>query len=192
VASEDEQVEDGNEVDRATRTRYILMNVRQFPDPVLKMQTNEVAVYDEVLRSLSERMLRIMESAHGVGLAAPQIGVLQRVLVYQADEGRDPVVLVNARVVERGDELDTFEEGCLSLGAAMVTMDVERPTRITVEANTVDGQPLRFEAESFEARVIQHEIDHLDGILILDRAAAGQRRAALGKLRPEPVLGPLY
>jgi peptide deformylase len=137
-------------------------------------------------------MVRIMQVSHGVGLAAPQIGVLQRVLVHQADEDGDPVVLVNARIVERGDELDTAEEGCLSIAAAGVTVDVERPVRITVEANRVDGEPVRFEAEGFEARVIQHEVDHLDGVLILDRATPEQRRAALGKLRPEPVLGSLY
>lgn len=196
MASSDERIESAasEALDRAgngNRVRYILANVRQFPDPVLRMRAREVTTFDEALEALVERMVRIMRGSQGVGLAAPQIGVLQRVLVHQADEDADPVALVNARVVEHGAEFETMEEGCLSLGAAAVTVDVERPLRVVVEASSVEGEPLRLEAEGLEARVIQHEIDHLDGVLILDRTTPEQRRAALGKLRPQPVLGAL-
>jgi peptide deformylase len=131
-----------------------------------------------------------MLAASGIGLAAPQLGVLQRVFVYQADEDADPVALVNPRIVETSEERDTMDEGCLSLDAAAVTIDIERPVRVTVEALTATGDPVRVEAEGLEARVVQHESDHLDGILILDRASPEQRREALGKLRPQPVLTP--
>jgi peptide deformylase len=187
----EEQVETGDErtADRVERTRSILTNVRQFPDPVLRMQTHDVTVFDEPLRALADRMVAIMTSARGIGLAAPQIGVLQRVLVHQADEEHDPVVLCNARVIEHGDESETMDEGCLSLGAAGVTVEVERPVRVVVEAVSVDGEPLRLEMGGLEARVVQHEIDHLDGVLIIDRTSPEQRREALRQLRPEPVLG---
>ncbi len=189
----EEQVESSREgiEDRAERMRHILTNVRQFPDPVLRMQTHDVTVFDEALRALVDRMVRIMTASRGIGLAAPQIGVLQRVLVHQADEEDDPVVLCNARVIEHGDESETTDEGCLSLGAAEVTVEVERPVRVAVEAVSVDGEPLRLEVEGLEARVIQHEIDHLDGVLIIDRTSPEQRREALRRLRPEPVLGPI-
>jgi peptide deformylase len=122
-------------------------------------------------------------------LAAPQLGILRRVLVYQT--GEEPfVALVNPRVVETGEELLADDEGCLSLGAATVIVEVERPSTIVVEATSPEGEELRIEAEGLEARVIQHELDHLDGILIIDRASPEQRREALAKLRPQPVLGP--
>jgi peptide deformylase len=187
--TEQETREDREE--KEARRRFILLNVRQYPDPVLRMATRDVTEFDEALATLAERMVRVMQGAAGVGLAAPQIGVLQRVLVHQADEEGDPVVLVNPHVVARGEELDVMEEGCLSLDAAGVTVEVERSSAITVEARSPSGEELRIEAEGLAARVIQHEIDHLDGVLIFDRTTPDQRRGALGKLRPQPVLGPL-
>jgi len=169
----------------------VLLNVRQYPDPVLRMQTRDVAEFDAALKTLVERMILVMQGASGVGLAAPQVGVLQRVLVHKADEDADPVALVNPRIVTRSDETDVMEEGCLSLDAAGLTVDIERPTGITVEARTPDGDEIRIDAEGLAARVIQHEVDHLDGVLILDRTAADQRRSALAQLRPRPVLGRL-
>jgi peptide deformylase len=177
--------------ERDARRRYVLLNVRQYPDPVLRMQTRDVTEFDAALATLVERMIRVMQGASGVGLAAPQVGVLQRVLVHQADEESDPVALVNPQIVARSDELDVMEEGCLSLDAAGLTVDIERPTAITVEARTPDGAEVRIDAEGLAARVIQHEVDHLDGVLILDRTTADQRRSALAQLRPRPVLGPL-
>jgi peptide deformylase len=189
MATEQETREE--QVEREARRRFILANVRQYPDAVLRMQTREVAEFDEALATLAERMVRIMQGAAGVGLAAPQIGVLQRVLVHQAEDEGDPVVLVNPRIVASGEQLEVMEEGCLSLDAAGVTVDVERPAAITLEARSTSGEEIRVEAEGLPARVIQHEVDHLDGVLIIDRTTRDQRREALGKLRPQPVLGPL-
>jgi len=176
---------------RDARRRYVLLNVRQYPDPVLRMQTRDVVEFDAALRTLVERMALVMQGASGVGLAAPQVGVLQRVLVYQADEGAEPVALVNPRITTRSGETDVMEEGCLSLDAAGLTVDVERSTAIEVEARAPDGEAVRIDAEGLAARVIQHEVDHLDGLLILDRTTADQRRSALAQLRPRPVLGRL-
>jgi peptide deformylase len=186
-----EQTEDESRAERDARRLYLLTTVRQYPDAVLRMRTREVTQFDQTLGELIERMTEVMERANGVGLAAPQLGSLQRVLVHRADEEAGPVALVNPRIVASSDERTTSEEGCLSLGAAEVTIEVERPTGVTIEAMTPEGKPLSFEAEGFEARVIQHEVDHLDGVLIIDRADPEQRRNALAKLRPEPVLGPL-
>jgi peptide deformylase len=111
-------------------------------------------------------------------------------LVYQAGEEEPFMALVNPRVVETGGEQVADDEGCLSLGAATVIVEVERPTTIVVEATSPEGEELRVEAEGLEARVIQHELDHLDGVLIIDRTSPEQRREALAKLRPQPVLGP--
>lgn len=186
----DEESPEQEELEREQRRHYLLANVRQYPDPVLRTPANEVTEFDEALEALVARMTRVMQAARGIGLAAPQIGVLQRVLVYQADEDAEPVALVNPRIVWSSDERDTMDEGCLSIDAARVTLDVERPVRVTVEARSPTGGELRVEAEGLEARVVQHEADHLDGILILDRATPEQRREALGKLRPRPVLSP--
>jgi peptide deformylase len=189
----EEEVEETPEetAERDSRRRYILASIRQYPDRVLRQPAREVTEFDDALAALVDGMAHVMQRASGVGLAAPQIGVLQRVLVHQAEEGTEPVALVNPRIVASSEELDTMEEGCLSLGAADVTVEVERPARVTVEAFSVSGEELRVEAEGLEARVIQHEIDHLDGTLIIDRTVPEQRREALGKLRPQPVLGPL-
>lgn len=177
------------EAEREARRRYVLANVRQYPDPVLRMKTNDVTAFGDALAALVERMMRVMQSAKGVGLAAPQLGVLQRVLVHHADEEADPMALVNPRIVATSPESEVVEEGCLSLDAAGVVVEVERPLSVTVEARTPAGEELRFDAEGLEARVIQHEVDHLDGVLIIDRTTPEQRRAALGRLRPQPILG---
>lgn len=177
--------------DRELRRRFVLANVRQYPDPVLRMKARPVTEFDAALATLVERMVHIMQAARGVGLAAPQVGVLQRVLVYQAEEDAEPVALVNPRVVASSAELEVMEEGCLSLNAAGVTVEVERAVSITVEAQTPAGEPLNLDASGLEARVIQHELDHLEGVLIVDRTTSEQRRAAMAELRPQPVLGGL-
>jgi peptide deformylase len=178
------------DAEREARRRLALAQVRQYPDPVLRMRANEVEELDESVTGLVERMRGLMSEARGVGLAAPQLGILRRVLVYQAGEDEEFVALVNPRVVESGEELVPDDEGCLSLGAATVIVEVERPSTIVVEGKSPEGEDVRIEAEGLEARVIQHELDHLDGVLIIDRAAPEQRREALAKLRPQPVLGP--
>lgn len=179
------------DAEHEARRRAALTLVRQYPDPVLRMKANEVADFDDSVTSLVERMTALMEEARGVGLAAPQLGVLRRVLVYRTAE-EDPVVaLVNPRVVEIGEETETSEEGCLSLGAATVVVEVERATAVTVEGSSPEGEPLRVEADGLQARVIQHELDHLDGVLTIDRTTPEQRKGALAQLRPQPVLGPV-
>jgi peptide deformylase len=179
------------DAEREARRRAALSLVRQYPDPVLRMKANEVDDFDESVTGLVERMALLMEEARGVGLAAPQLGVLRRILIYRTAEEEPVVALVNPRVVSTGEEVEAADEGCLSLGAATVVVEVERPTAVTVEASSPEGEPISVQAEGLEARVIQHELDHLDGVLTIDRTTPEQRRAALGQLRPQPVLGPI-
>jgi peptide deformylase len=176
------------DAEREARRRVALAQVRQYPDPVLRMRANDVEAFDEALARLVERMGRLMQEARGVGLAATQVGILQRVLVYQTAEDEPVTTLVNPRVVTRSDTTETADEGCLSLGASSVVVPVERATHISVEAQSPEGDSRTFDAEGLEARVIQHEIDHLDGILTLDRTDAEHRRGALGQLRRQPAL----
>jgi peptide deformylase len=189
--TEDEERTTEHSLEQEQRRRFVLTNVRQYPDRVLRLPTREVDAFDDALAALVERMTRVMTGAQGVGLAAPQVGVLQRVFVYQPDEETEPVALVNPRIVARSEELEVLEEGCLSLDAAGVVVDVERPTTVSVDALSPAGEQLRIDAEGLAARIIQHEVDHLDGVLIIDRTAPEQRKRALGQLRPQPVLGPL-
>jgi peptide deformylase len=179
------------DAERDARRRAALAQIRQYPDPALRIPTLDVEEVDETVGDLVERMTRLMQEARGVGLAAPQVGVLRRILVYQTDDDEPVVALVNPRLTTSSDERETVDEGCLSLGAATVVVPVERPAAITVEATTPDGEAVTVEAEGLEARVIQHELDHLDGVLILDRTTPEARREALGQLRPQPILGPL-
>ena len=179
------------DAERDARRRAALAQIRQYPDPALRMQALEVDEADEAVADLVERMTRLMQEARGVGLAAPQVGVLRRVLVHQTDDEEPVVALVNPRLTGSSEERESVDEGCLSLGAATVVVPVERPVTVTVEATTPDGETVTVEAEGLEARVIQHELDHLDGVLILDRTTPEERRSALGQLRPQPILGPL-
>jgi peptide deformylase len=178
------------DVEREARRRAALAQVRQYPDPILRMKANEVDELDESVSGLVERMTGLMAETRGVGLAAPQLGILRRVFVYQAGEDEPVVALINPKVVETSDERAADDEGCLSLGAASVVVPVERPVSLVVEATSPEGEQVRVEAEGLEARVIQHELDHLDGVLIIDRTTPEQRREALAQLRPQPVLGP--
>ncbi len=195
VEEEVEQAElDSNEqaeldAEREARRLIALAQIRQYPDKVLRLPANDVTAFDEDLERLIEMMRYLMQEANGVGLAAPQVGVLQRVLVYQASEEDEVTAVVNASVVETSQETATEEEGCLSLKQAGVVVEVERPTSVTVVGQSPLGDEVRIEAEGLEARVLQHEIDHLGGILIIDRTTHEQRRAALAELREQPVLG---
>jgi peptide deformylase len=176
--------------EREVRRAYAFAQVRQYPDAVLRMRAREVDSFGEGAEKLARRMTQLMHDANGVGLAAPQLGILQRVVVYQTETHEQPVVLVNPVLVSRSDDVEVAEEGCLSLDRAGVTVDVERSVAVRVEAVTPEGDPLSIEAEGLEARVIQHELDHLDGVLIIDRTRPEQRKAALARLRPRPELGP--
>jgi peptide deformylase len=179
------------DAERDARRRAALAQIRQYPDPALRMRANEVEDTGDAVADLVERMTKLMQEARGVGLAAPQVGVLRRVLVYQTSDDDPVVALVNPRVTETSEEDETLDEGCLSLGAATVIVPVTRPASVTVDAMTPGGEPVTIEAEGLEARVIQHELDHLDGVLIIDRTGPEERRTALGQLRPQPLLGPL-
>ena len=169
--------------DEATRERRraALARVVQFGDPVLNSRASEIADFDPALQDEAERMIETMRDAMGIGLAATQLGVMRRMLVFQAGPDAEPRALVNPEVEWASDELVTAEEGCLSL--AGVVVDVERPLHARVRARDVEGRRLLLEASGLEARVLQHEIDHLDGVLILDRTPREQRRAALRALR---------
>jgi peptide deformylase len=179
------------DAEREARRRAALALVRQYPDPVLRMKAREVEQIDASVSDLVERMTRLMDEARGVGLAAPQLGVLRRVLVYRTAEEEPAVALVNPRLVSSGEETEPADEGCLSLGAATVVVEVVRPLTVGVEALDPAGNEVRIDAEGLQARVIQHELDHLDGILTIDRTTPEQRREALAQLRPQPVLGPI-
>jgi peptide deformylase len=179
------------DAEREARRRAALALVRQYPDPVLRMKAHDVEDFDDSVTDLVERMTMLMDEARGVGLAAPQLGVLRRVLVYRTVEDESVTALVNPRIVSSGEESDSAEEGCLSLGAATVIVEVERPTAVTLEAQTPAGDRVQLEAEGLQARVIQHEVDHLDGVLTIDRTTPEERKQALAQLRPQPVLGPI-
>jgi peptide deformylase len=179
------------DAEQEARRRAALAQIRQYPDPALRLRANDVEDVGDAVAELVERMTRLMQEARGVGLAAPQVGVLRRVLVYQTSDEVPVVALVNPRVTASSDEQEVSDEGCLSLGAASVVVPVSRPVSVTVEAVTPNGEQLTVEADGLEARVIQHELDHLDGVLIIDRTSPDDRRQALAQLRPQPILGPL-
>lgn len=163
------------------RREAALAHVVKFGDPVLKSRASEVHEFGPELRAEVDRMIHIMQDGMGVGLAATQLGVLRRLLVFQAAADSEPSALINPKVEWTSDELAIAEEGCLSL--PKVTMDVERPLHARFTGRDVDGEPVTIEASGLEARVLQHEIDHLDGVLILDRTERKQRKAALRALR---------
>ncbi|MDX6599224.1 MAG: peptide deformylase [Gaiellales bacterium] len=177
------------EIEREARARAREMvarsQIRQYPEPVLRAPATPVTEFSDDLRALVTRMTRLMDDANGVGLAGNQVGLLRRLLVFRPDrEDAEPRALVNPAIVERSDETASDEEGCLSLGPLRVP--VERNVRITVEGQDENGDAVRLEAESLEARILQHEIDHLDGVLIIDRTTPEARREALAALRPQP------
>jgi peptide deformylase len=168
------------------RRRLALAQVRQYPDPVLRMQARDVEEFDDDLASLVERMRHLLHDANGLGLAATQVGVLRRVFLFLPEPEEEAVALVNPKLVEPSEERVSDEEGCLSLQG--VVIPVERHERITVDATDPEGNDVRLELEGLPARIAQHELDHLDGVLILDRTTPDARREALAILRPPPVL----
>jgi peptide deformylase len=161
------------------RRAAALAQVRTLGDPVLRESARPVETFDSELAALSRRMIAVMRDAPGIGLAATQLGVVKRMIVYQVDD--DPVTLVNPRIVGASDDTEVLDEGCLSLPG--VTVPVERPTLVRVRARDLRGRPLEYDAEDLEARVIQHEIDHLDGVLILERTSREERGRVLRELR---------
>src|SRR5438876_4673275 len=174
------------DAEHEARRRLALAQIRQYPDVALKMQARPVEQFDDELRSLVERMKLLMKDASGIGLAATQVGVLQRLFVFQPNEDDDPVAIVNPEIVERSEETDVDDEGCLSIQG--VSVPVERTVAVTLAGKDEDGNDVHYELEGHGARVVQHELDHLDGVLIIDRTTPEARREALAILRPRIVL----
>ncbi|MDX6378000.1 MAG: peptide deformylase [Gaiellaceae bacterium] len=178
--------EERRETESRERRRAALQQVRQFPDPVLKQRSREVEAFDDDLAALAARMIDLMNDAHGAGLAAPQIGLLRRMFVYEVSEDEGPVVVVNPEIVETSEETIVDGEGCLSLSLLIDErhdVPVERHANIKLRAFDVEGNEVLRDVEGHEARVIQHELDHLDGTLILDRTTREARGDALRLLR---------
>ena len=180
---EDEQEESEARLDPevAARRAAAMSFIRQFGDPVLKSRATEVDRFDESLRGQVARMAGLMDDALGVGLAAPQLGISQRLLVYRIGPDAPVIALVNPEIEWASDEEEPGEEGCLSIPG--INVDVDRHIHVRVRALDEEGEPRIVEASGLEARVIQHELDHLDGTLILDRTSRGQRRDAMRALR---------
>jgi peptide deformylase len=179
----DETQEPQDRLDPETRARReaALRHVRKYGDPGLRTRARPIEVFDTALADEVRRMGELMDDALGIGLAATQLGVMHRLLVYRVEQDAPLGVLVNPVIEWSGDEVDVLEEGCLSLPG--VGVEVERPVHIRVRALDEQGAPLVFEASGLEARVIQHEVDHLDGVLILDRTSREQRKQAMRAMR---------
>jgi peptide deformylase len=169
------------EIELIERREAALAHVVKFGDPVLKSKASPISNFGPELRAEVERMFEIMRDGLGVGLAATQLGVLRRLLVFQAGPDGEPTALINPEVEWLSEETAVAEEGCLSL--PRVSMDVERPLYARFSGRDVEGEPIVIEAAGLEARVLQHELDHLDGVLILDRTTREQRKGALRALR---------
>jgi peptide deformylase len=171
----------GLDPEQHARRVAALRHVRTYGDPVLRTAARPVERFDDELRAEIKRMGEIMHDALGVGLAATQLGTLHRVLVYRVQEDAPVQALVNPELEWAGEEHEGLQEGCLSLPGILV--EVERPVHVRVRAADAHGEPIVVEASGMEARVIQHEMDHLDGILILDRTTKDERKRAIRTLR---------
>ena len=183
-----EVVEDAPEEERldpelAARRAAALAHVRKFGDPVLRSKARPIEVFDDALRDEISGMAALMHDSMGIGLAATQIGTLHRVLVYRVEHNSPINALINPELEWSGKEKEWMEEGCLSLPG--VHVDVERPVDVRVRAQDPRGKPIVIEASGLEARVIQHEMGHLDGVLILDRTPCDQRKEAMRVLREQ-------
>ena len=159
--------------------------IRTFGDPVLKSRAAPVKDFDESLEHLAEEMMRVMRQAEGVGLAANQIGRLKRIFVAAYED--EEYAIVNPVIEERSETSENDTEGCLSIPE--IRVDVDRPTAVTVTGQDPSGKPVRVEAEGLLARIFQHEIDHLDGVLILDRTDRESRKNAMREMRERMMAG---
>jgi len=185
LEEEGEELEDVPQVDPevAARRAAAMSFIRKWGDPVLKSRATAVDRFDDTLLQQVQRMAGIMKDAIGVGLAAPQLGISQRLLVYRIGSDAPLVALVNPELEWHSNDEEVFEEGCLSIPG--VAIDVERPIHVRVRARDEHGEERLVEASGLEARVIQHEMDHLDGVLMLDRAKREDRKEALRALREQ-------
>jgi peptide deformylase len=186
--STEAEAPEGLDQEALERRNAALSQVVKFGDPVLKSAASPVTEFDEQLAEEGERMIGLMRDAVGVGLAATQLGFLRRMLVFQVGPDAQPTVMVNPEIEWRSEDAATAEEGCLSIPGVVV--DVERPLFVRARAVDVHGEPFTVEASGLEARVIQHEVDHLDGVLMLDRTEKEQRKGALRALREGGTYAP--
>ena len=168
------------------RRRVAIAQIRQWGDPVLRLRAHEVVAFDDDLARLVERMADLMSDASGVGLAATQIGILRRLFVFQTKDDEVPIAVVNPVIVESGGEPEPDDEGCLSLQG--VKVPVERSTTLVLEGKDPNGEDVRYELDAYGSRIVQHELDHLDGVMIIDRTDDEHRKEALATLRPRAVL----
>jgi len=182
---EGQVVEEELDPERETRRRFALAQIRQYPDAALKMKARPVDEFDEQLVKLVERMKQLMHDANGIGLAATQVGVLQRLFVFQPEDA-DPQAVVNPELQDVSEETEVVDEGCLSIQG--ITVPVERALSLTLVGKDEHGADVRFELDGYEARCAQHESDHLDGVLMIDRTTPEARKEALAILRPRIVL----
>jgi peptide deformylase len=186
IEVEPEQPEDRYaRLDPETRARRdaALRLVRKYGDPVLKSRALPVERFDDGLREEIRRMGDLMHDSLGIGLAATQLGVMHRVLVYRVDPDAPVSAVVNPVLEWSSRDEEVLEEGCLSLPNVLV--DVDRPIHVRVRAQDENGEEILIEASGLEARVLQHEMDHLDGVLILDRTSRDQRKQAMRTLREQ-------
>jgi peptide deformylase len=184
----EEGVPEGLDPEAMERREEALSHVVKFGDPVLRSVASPVESFDDVLAREVARMVSLMRDGMGVGLAATQLGILRRIAVFQAGPDAPATALINPTIEWRSEELVTAEEGCLSLPGVVV--DVERPLHVRISALDPGGDELSIEASGLEARVIQHEVDHLDGVLMLQHAPREQRREALRALREGGTYAP--
>jgi peptide deformylase len=180
AAPEDDEVPPLDPEAEARRVAAMSL-IRKLGDPVLKSSATPVDRFDDSLRTQVGRMAAIMQDAIGIGLAAPQLGISQRLLVYRVGPDAPLIALANPEIEWTSDGLEAGEEGCLSIPG--VAVDVERPIHVRVHARDEHGERRLVEASGLEARVIQHEMDHLDGVLMLDRTSRDERKRALRELR---------
>ena len=173
--------DDELDVEAEARRRLALAQIRQYGDPALRLVAREVEDFDDDLARLVDRMTGLMHDAQGVGLAATQVGILRRLFIFEPDEG-GPRAVVNPRLVDVAEVEEPDSEGCLSLQG--VRVPVNRPTRVVLEGKNPQGDDVRYELEGYGARIAQHELDHLDGVLIIDRTDDEHRREAMALLRP--------
>ena len=158
-----------------------LEHIRQYGDPVLLTPCERIEVFDDALVAEVHEMARLMDEGRGCGLAAPQLGRLRRLITVAPNDDGTVHAFVNPEIIEHSDETELGPEGCLSIGE--INVEVPRYLWIKIRAPDLNGTEFEAVIEDFAARVVQHEIDHLNGVLIIDRTTPEERRAALAELR---------
>ena len=156
-----------------------MLKIVKYPDPILRQKANRIQDIDIDIRQFTDDMIETMYLDEGVGLAAPQVGLSKQLLVI--DVGQGPITLINPEIVRKEDASDTVEEGCLSIPG--IRVDVSRSTHVVVRGIDDKGETVEIEADGLLARVLQHEIDHLNGVLIIDHASSIQRTLLKSKLK---------